>query len=147
MKNYTVLRAKLKIQLPPEALNKHQSIVRIVIGAQNAKPIHQIKTSFASKPSGRGDSYYYYWAGIAQSVLRLIGVRFSVGMGNFLFEIMTRPALEPTQPPIQWILGALSLGIKAPGSETDHSPRSIAEVKECVELCPNSPNTSSWRGA
>jgi len=28
----------------------------------------------------------------------------------FLFTIMSRPALEPTQPPIQWIPGAISLG-------------------------------------
>jgi len=32
------------------------------------------------------------------------------------------------------ILGALSLGVKRPGSEADHSPPSSAEVKECVEL-------------
>jgi hypothetical protein len=36
-----------------------------------------------------------------------------------------------TQPPIQWVPGALSLGIKRPGRETDHSPPSSAEVKEC----------------
>jgi len=33
-------------------------------------------------------------------------------MGIFVFDIMSRPALEPTQPPIQWVPGALSLGIK-----------------------------------
>jgi len=38
-------------------------------------------------------------------------------------------ALRPTQPPIQWVSGALSLGVKRPGRETDHSPQSIAEVK------------------
>jgi hypothetical protein len=30
--------------------------------------------------------------------------------------------------------GALSLGVKLPGRETDHSLPSSAEVKECVEL-------------
>jgi hypothetical protein len=44
------------------------------------------------------------------------------------------PALGPTQPPIQWIPGSLFLGIKRPGREADHSPRSSAEVKEWVEL-------------
>jgi hypothetical protein len=34
------------------------------------------------------------------------------------------------QPPIQWVLGALTLGIKRPGREADHSPSSSADVKE-----------------
>jgi hypothetical protein len=33
------------------------------------------------------------------------------------------------QPPIQWVPGALSPGIKRPERETDHSPPSCAEVK------------------
>jgi hypothetical protein len=56
-------------------------------------------------------------------------------------------ALGPTQPPIQWERGALSLGVKRPGREADHSPPSSAEVKEWVELYIQSPNTPSWRGA
>jgi hypothetical protein len=55
--------------------------------------------------------------------------------------------LGPTQPPVQWVPGALSLGIKRQGREADHSPTSSAEVKECVELYIHSPSTSSWRGA
>jgi hypothetical protein len=35
----------------------------------------------------------------------------------------------PTQPTIQWIPGALPLGVKLPGRETDHSPPCSAEVK------------------
>jgi hypothetical protein len=31
---------------------------------------------------------------------------------------------------IQWVPGALSLGVKRPGREADHSPPSSAEVKE-----------------
>jgi hypothetical protein len=42
---------------------------------------------------------------------------------------------------------ALSLGLKRLGRETDLSPPSSSEVKECVELYLHSPNTSSWRGA
>jgi hypothetical protein len=38
-------------------------------------------------------------------------------------------ALGPTQPPIQWVPGALSLGIKRAGCEADHSSPSSAEVK------------------
>jgi hypothetical protein len=31
---------------------------------------------------------------------------------------------------IEWVPGALSLGVKRPGREADHSPPSSAEVKE-----------------
>jgi hypothetical protein len=43
--------------------------------------------------------------------------------------------------------GSLSLEVKRPGREADHSPPSSAEVKELVELYLHSPNTPSWRGA
>jgi hypothetical protein len=52
-------------------------------------------------------------------------------------------ALGATEPPIQWVPETLSLGVKRPGREADHSP----EVKECVELYLHYTNTSSWRGA
>jgi hypothetical protein len=39
------------------------------------------------------------------------------GLGIFLFITASRTALGPTQPPIQWIPGALSLGVKRPGHE------------------------------
>jgi hypothetical protein len=44
--------------------------------------------------------------------------------------ITSRTALEPTQPPIQWILGALSLGVNRSEPEAGHSPPSSAEIKE-----------------
>jgi hypothetical protein len=59
---------------------------------------------------------------------------------------MFRTTLGPTKPPIQWVPGALSLEVKRPGREVDHSPSS-AEVKECVEIYLHSPNTPSRRGA
>jgi hypothetical protein len=54
------------------------------------------------------------------------------GTGNFslLSSPPLHPALGPTQPPIQWVAGAISLGVKWPGCEADHSPPSSAEVKE-----------------
>jgi hypothetical protein len=67
-------------------------------------------------------------------------------MGIFLITA-SRTALRPTQPPIQWVPGALSLGVKRPGREADHSPPSSAEVTECMELYLHSPNTPSWSGA
>jgi hypothetical protein len=51
------------------------------------------------------------------------------GLGIFLFTTASRTALGPTQPPIQWVLGALSLGVKRSGREADHSPPFSAEVK------------------
>jgi hypothetical protein len=56
------------------------------------------------------------------------------GLGIFLFTTVSRTTLGPTQPPIQWVPGALSLGIKRPGREAGHSPPSSAEVEEWVEL-------------
>jgi hypothetical protein len=69
------------------------------------------------------------------------------GLGFFFFFTVSRPALGPTQPPIQWITEAVSLGVKRPGREADHSPPSSAEVKECVELYLHSSSTPSWHGA
>jgi hypothetical protein len=51
------------------------------------------------------------------------------GLGIILFTTASRPTLGPTQPPIQWVPGALSLGVKVSGREADHSPSSSAEVK------------------
>jgi hypothetical protein len=69
------------------------------------------------------------------------------GLRIFLFTTASRTALGPTQPPIQWVKGALSLGVERPGRESDYSPPSSAEVKEWVELYIHSPNTPSWIGA
>jgi hypothetical protein len=38
-------------------------------------------------------------------------------MEIFVFTTASRPALGPTQPPIQWVPGALSLGVKRPWCE------------------------------
>jgi hypothetical protein len=51
------------------------------------------------------------------------------GLGIFLFTTASRPVLGPIQPPIQWVQGFLSLGVKRRGREADHSPPSSAEVK------------------
>jgi hypothetical protein len=56
------------------------------------------------------------------------------GLGIFLFPTASRKALRSTQPPIKLVPGALSLGVKRPEREADHSPPSSAEVKEHVEL-------------
>jgi hypothetical protein len=49
---------------------------------------------------------------------------------NFLFPTASRQAVGPAQPPIQWVPGALSLGVKRKGREAEHSPPASAEVKK-----------------
>jgi hypothetical protein len=51
------------------------------------------------------------------------------GWEFFFFTTASRQALGPTQPPIQWVPGVISLAIKLPGREADQSPPSSAEVK------------------
>jgi hypothetical protein len=43
---------------------------------------------------------------------------------------MSKLALLLTEPPMQWVPGALSLGVKWPGREANHSPPSSADFKE-----------------
>jgi hypothetical protein len=50
-------------------------------------------------------------------------------LGIFLFTTASRTALEPTQPPIQWVPATVSLGVKQPERDADHSPPSSSEVK------------------
>jgi hypothetical protein len=55
---------------------------------------------------------------------------FPVGGGKILFSSTAcRPALGPTQPRIQWLPTTLPPRVKRPGCDADHSPPSIAEVK------------------
>jgi hypothetical protein len=51
------------------------------------------------------------------------------GQRSFFFATMSRPALGLSQFPIQWVPGALSLGVKQWGRETGHLPQSSAKVK------------------
>jgi hypothetical protein len=51
----------------------------------------------------------------------------------------------PTQPPIQWVPGSLSQGVKRLGHKTDHSPPSNVEVKNGGAI-PSLPNMYSWHG-
>jgi len=48
---------------------------------------------------------------------------------NYLFLKISRLALEPTQPFVQWVRAVLSPGVKQVGHEADHPPSSSAEVK------------------
>jgi hypothetical protein len=58
-----------------------------------------------------------------------LGFNFQQGQEIFLFSTVYRSALGPAQPPIRWILGTLSLGVKLPGHKADHLHPFSAEVK------------------
>jgi hypothetical protein len=60
---------------------------------------------------------------------RGVGVRVLVKSRIFSSHRL-RPALGPTQARVQWVPGALSLGVKRPGREVDYSPPTSAEVKK-----------------
>jgi hypothetical protein len=65
---------------------------------------------------------------------------------NIIYFPASRPALGPTQPPIQWVPEALSPGVKGRKHEADHSPRSSAEFKNGGAI-PPLPHMSSCYSA
>jgi hypothetical protein len=57
-------------------------------------------------------------------------LEFSSWQGEEFFSVTeSRPVLGPTQLPIQWVPGAVFLGVKWQEHGTDHSPPSNAEFK------------------
>jgi hypothetical protein len=65
---------------------------------------------------------------------------------NFLFSISSRPVLGPTQPPIQWVPGALSPEVKRSGHESDHSIQLVPRSRKLGSICPL-PYMLSWCSA
>jgi hypothetical protein len=59
---------------------------------------------------------------------------------------MSKPAMRPTQPPIQWVPGVTSLGVKRQERETDLSFLPSVEVKKGGAISPL-PHEFLWRGA
>jgi len=76
----------------------------------------------------------------------VLGFDIRRGMGIFLLTTASTTALEPTGPPIQWVPGALSLWVKRPGHEADHSPPPMLRSRMRGAI-PPLPSTSSWRGS
>jgi hypothetical protein len=68
------------------------------------------------------------------------------GQDIFPLSTVSTLALGPNQPPIKWVLGALSLGVKRQGHEGAHSPPSHTEIVNGGAI-PPVPHTSSWRAA
>jgi hypothetical protein len=76
------------------------------------------------------NSFIRYTGRVAQSVQRLAtgwAVRGSNPGGGRDFPHLSRLALGPTQPPVQWV-PCLSWGKERPGRDTDPSPTSSAVV-------------------
>jgi hypothetical protein len=73
---------------------------------------------------------------VAQSVTRLGSglddrgvISGKVSDGIFSLATASRPALRPTQPPIQWVSRTLTPGVKRPEHEVDHWSPSSAKGK------------------
>jgi len=60
----------------------------------------------------------------------------------FTAIIVSRTALGPTEPPIWWELGPLSLEVICLGHEADHSPPSNAKAKNAWSYTFHGPDTS-----
>jgi hypothetical protein len=70
------------------------------------------------------------------------------GLAIFLLATASRPALGPIHPPIQWVPGALSLGVKRPRREADHPTHlHLVPRSRMHGTIPPLPNTPSRRGA
>jgi len=59
----------------------------------------------------------------------------------FLIVTAFRPDLRLTQPPIKWVSGAVSPGVKRPSQEGDNSPASSAET---LYTSPSPPTSRIW---
>jgi hypothetical protein len=69
------------------------------------------------------------------SVSIVTKLRFQSGTGNFSRHCVQPGSRNPPphpQPPIQWVPGALSLGVKQPGREVDYSHPLSAEVTNAL---------------
>ena len=83
---------------------------------------------------------YYSGPGSSAGIVTAYGLdgpRIESGWGRD-FPHLSRPALRPTQPHLQWVPG-LPGGKARPGRDADPSPPSNAEVKNRVELYLYSP--------
>jgi hypothetical protein len=71
-------------------------------------------------------------AGIAQSVAIATGYGLDGRGVTVRVPVGARLVLGLTKPPIQWVPGDLSPGVKRPGRESDHSPPTSAEVENTL---------------
>jgi hypothetical protein len=55
--------------------------------------------------------------------------------GTIIFAMMIRLSLKSTQPLIQWVSGAISLGVMWPKHDPENSSQCKNEVSKCMQLC------------
>jgi hypothetical protein len=122
--------------LPEKQVSLYQAVRR----AKCSSLLYPIRSPETRSPTyhGRIDGYWWRVIPLFSFYVRIVASGIALddrgfdsrqGLGSFLFTTASRPALGPTQPPIQWVLGSLSLGVYRPRRETDHSPPSSAEVR------------------
>jgi hypothetical protein len=71
---------------------------------------------------------------------------FDSRQGIDIFFTASRPALKPTQSPIQRVPGALSSRVKRLGLDADHSHPPSSEIMN-GETIPTLPSFPSWHSA
>jgi hypothetical protein len=79
------------------------------------------------------------WCSYVSSINKLWAgwLRFNFQQGKEIFSSpVSRLALGPTQPPIQWMLEAFSLGVQRPGHEAYYSTPSNAKFKNGISILP-----------
>jgi hypothetical protein len=75
-----------------------------------------------------------------------LGLISSRGQDIFIFSVESRPALGPTQPPVQGAPGAVSLEVNQQWHEAENSPPSSGKIKNSGGI-PALIHMPSWRTA
>jgi len=141
--NDTVLQLKNVLQLLEHLEKgqhlkiKHSVIMYCILEFQRVKPLVSLPPVSVHVPAICDSS-------ISKVVNGQLGFNSQKRLEILLFTTASRPALEPTQRPIQYIPTALSLGVKQQRREADHSP--LAPMLRMGGTIPSFTHTSSWRG-
>jgi hypothetical protein len=77
---------------------------------------------------------------------RGVGVPSPGRVKNFLFSTSSRPALGPTQPPIEWVPGVLSQGVKRGGVKLTTHLQLVPRSRKCGSIH-QLLHMPSWRSA
>jgi hypothetical protein len=115
----------------PSYIVPQSGLETAILVSETERALNCIVIEIGMEQNGNSDSAYEQVV-IAQSVwatvwtIGVLGFDFRRGLGIFLLTTVSRTALGPTQPPIQWIPGFLYLGVKRPELEADHSSPSSA---------------------